>query len=149
MNTHSVTNALLKHGAKVNARIASRNGLRELVLAIEADGRGVPASKDIIQILLARGADVNAPAAAAGCLTALQAATDNKDVELVKILLHKGADVNGAASAGGSTALQIAAKHGIFQLIFMFLEQGVSINAPRGGRHGRTALEMELPSTVD
>jgi ankyrin repeat protein len=54
--------------------------------------------KDIVQLLLIFGADVNAPAHGDGGITALQGAASNGDVDIVKLLLRAGADVNASPS---------------------------------------------------
>lgn len=71
--------------------------------------------KEIFQLMIDAGADVNAPAAqhADGC-TALQAAARAGHGAVVEILLRAGAEVNapGAKYCNGYTALQVAARGG-------------------------------------
>lgn len=62
-----------------------------------------------MQLLLDRGANVNAPACLPVDLTALQAAVELGDMETVEVLINCGADINAAPnSICGRTALQAA-----------------------------------------
>jgi len=72
---------------------------------------------EVVERLLAMGADVNDAAAADyRDRTALQAAAEGGHLEVVERLLAVGADVNDAA-ADGRTALQAAAKSGHTEII--------------------------------
>ena len=53
---------------------------------------GVVILKEIVQMLLERGADVNAEGGGYG--NALQSASHNDHQEIVQVLLKRGADVN-------------------------------------------------------
>ena len=60
----------------------------------------------VIRLLLEAGRDVNAPAAAHGGRTALQAASEGGHEDVVKLLISHGADVNASAAPQyGRTAL--------------------------------------------
>lgn len=99
--------------------------------------------EEVVHLLLALGADINAgPSPAAGC-TALQAAAFQGHTHLVKLLLAKGADVNapGAAKTYGFTALQGASRAGEREVVEVLLRSGADANAPAANRHhGGTAL---------
>ncbi|GAB1312302.1 Ankyrin repeat-containing domain protein [Madurella fahalii] len=91
---------------------------------------------DIVEILLEKGADVNAQGGYYG--TALQAAASEGDNDIVEILLEKGADVNAQGGEYG-TALQAAAFGGDNDIVERLLEKGADVNA-QGGYYG-TALQ--------
>jgi len=129
---------LLHHGAATNVPITAPRGSTDLVCAVRTG------NMKIVQYLLTRGADVNAPPAKFYGRTALQAAAEHipANVDLVRLLIEKGADVNGpAAKFNGLTALQVAAARGHFQIALLFLEAGADVNASSNHRHGR-ALEQ-------
>jgi ankyrin repeat protein len=129
---------LLHHGAATNIPITAPRGSTELVYAVRTG------NMKIVQCLLTRGADVNAPPAESYGRTALQAAAELRpaNLDLVRLLLENGADVNGpTAKFNGITALQAAAAQGHFQIALLFLEAGADVNASRNHWQGR-ALEQ-------
>lgn len=129
---------LLQNGADVEFRMDSEDGSKLTPLA-SASGSGLSA---IVQILLAHGADVNAPAKGRFGRTPLQAATANGHFDIIQLLLDRGADCNGRpATYGGATALQLASIKGYFETARMFLNRGADPNASAARREGRTALE--------
>jgi ankyrin repeat protein len=83
--------------------------------------------KDIAQLLMRFGADVNAPAHGYGGITALQGAARNGDVDIVKLLLRAGADVNASPSVLGRTALETALLYNHLEIAKLFLESGVNL----------------------
>ncbi|KAJ7742073.1 hypothetical protein B0H16DRAFT_1728330 [Mycena metata] len=88
--------------------------------------------KEIVSLLLERGADVNA--AGVEYESALQAAIAKGHTEIVDILLKKGADVNTAGGYYGS-ALQAATHRGHTEIVDILLENGAHVNAA-GGIYG-------------
>ncbi|KAB5572192.1 ankyrin repeat-containing domain protein [Coniochaeta sp. 2T2.1] len=92
--------------------------------------------KEIVEMLLGKGADVNARGVYYG--TALQAASAGGHKEVAEILLGKGADVN-ARGGRHSTALYEASARGHKEVVEMLLGKGADINA-EGGKFG-TALQ--------
>ena len=78
-----------------------------------------------VQLLLAKGADVNAVARNALGVAALHAAAAGRDTDSCRLLLEAGADVN-ARQQGGWTALHSAAMQGNGELIALLLEAGAS-----------------------
>ena len=83
----------------------------------------------LIQLLLDRGADVNAQGGKYG--NALQAVSYRGHDQVVQMLLDKGADVNAQGGYYGN-ALQAASKGGHNQVVQMLLDKGAEVNA-RGG----------------
>lgn len=91
----------------------------------------------IAKVLIAHGADVNAPSIASG-LTPLMAATSIlKSVDIINVLLEHGAKVNDSAKKG-MTALLMAAAFGNVPAIDTLLAHGADAKATDG--HGWTAL---------
>ncbi|KAF1828157.1 ankyrin, partial [Decorospora gaudefroyi] len=74
--------------------------------------------------------------------TALQAAAESGNIELVQVLLHAGAYVNApAAKCAGATSLQVAALFGHVRVATILLNAGADANAHGALINGRTALE--------
>ncbi|KAK9420065.1 putative Clr5 domain-containing protein [Seiridium unicorne] len=74
--------------------------------------------------------------------TALQAAVEEGNLEIMKMLLDAGADIN--ASPGplrGATTLQLAAIKGYIGIAKSLISMGANINADGAKCFGRTALE--------
>ncbi|KAK6078274.1 Ankyrin-1-like protein 2 [Seiridium cupressi] len=74
--------------------------------------------------------------------TALQAAVEEGNLEIMKMLLDAGADIN--ASPGpfrGATTLQLAAIKGYIGIAKSLISMGANINADGAEWFGRTALE--------
>ncbi|KAI1273207.1 ankyrin repeat-containing domain protein [Xylaria sp. FL0933] len=88
---------------------------------------------DVARQLIARGADINAPAHGNSGCTALQAACYPAlgveiDVQFIQFLLNNGADVNGAdINAPGLTALQRAVEAGSMGAVCLLLDAGAYI----------------------
>jgi ankyrin repeat protein len=77
---------------------------------------------ELIEVLLAAGADINAPAGPKGGVIALQGAVIRGHVKIALRLLEAGADVNAAAATfDGRTALDGAAEHGRLDMVKMLL----------------------------
>ncbi|KAL9632949.1 MAG: hypothetical protein Q9164_004994 [Protoblastenia rupestris] len=113
--------------------------------------------KKIVEILLEKGADINAQGGYYGNAlqaasfrgheqipdidaqgryhgNALQAASLGGHEQIVQLLLQKGADIN-AQSGNYSNALQAASYKGHEQIVQLLLQKGADINA-QGGRYG-------------
>jgi ankyrin repeat protein len=95
--------------------------------------------KDITQLLVAFGADVNAPALGNGGMTALQGAARNGNVDTVRLLLQAGADVNAPSSRDGMMALTMALAYDNLEIAKLFLESGVNLY-----EEGQAALQCAL-----
>jgi ankyrin repeat protein len=91
---------LLAKGADINAK--ENDALLGMTALVAAAGMG---HLDVVQALLARGADVNGKIGLDN--TALMAAAKNGHLDLVQALLAKGADVS-AKTTKGETALTMA-----------------------------------------
>ena len=91
--------------------------------------------KDIVLLLLDRGADINAVGGDYGTALATAASRGVKDIVL--LLLDRGADVNAVGGDYG-TALATAASRGVKDIVLLLLDRGADINAV-GGDYG-TAL---------
>lgn len=81
----------------------------------------------ILDLLLKRGADINAPASSYGGATALQAACINGLVGITKKLIELGANINAPrAEQWGRTALEGAAERGRIDIIQLLLSRGAN-----------------------
>jgi ankyrin repeat protein len=96
--------ALLDAGADVNMQSHESMKIAALHSALATIKR-----PDLVKLLLARGANPNARAAAG--LTPLHSAAQGGDTELARLLLEKGADVN-ARDDRGRSPRDLAAEHG-------------------------------------
>lgn len=122
---------LVDHGADVNA-----NHGRALQVAA---ARG---SVQTVQVLLAAGADINAPALRRNGKTTLQGAVLRGNIDLVKTLLDAGADINAPPSPEwGETAIQAAAGSGDVRMVQFLLSHGADVNSPASKSYGATALQ--------
>lgn len=98
---------------------------KDLAEVLQAAARG--GYKYVVQLLLTKGADVNAAPAVDSGRTALQAAAGSGHESIVAALLKAGADVNAApASESGRTALQAAAD-GDYETIVKILKDAGAV----------------------
>lgn len=139
---------LLEAGAVVNpVRVTRYNGRTPIQAAAAANGAdgGHETTREIITLLLDRGAGVNAPASDTAGMTALQAACWTGQTGIVELLLAKGANVNAPAGKfKGFTALQAAAFCGYAELVDLLLRHGANVNAPGSLVKGGTALHAAV-----
>jgi uncharacterized protein len=143
-----IVQALLAKGADVNAKMddgATALGMATLAGSPLLLALGVAPAPDscrppscpiveIVQALLARGADVNAKDKGGG--TVLMAASATGHLDIVQALLDKGADVNAKGNLG--TALIGASAAGHLDVMQTLLDKGADVNAK--GALGTTAL---------
>ncbi|KFY48610.1 hypothetical protein V495_01191 [Pseudogymnoascus sp. VKM F-4514 (FW-929)] len=85
-------------------------------------------SKEIVELMLEHGADVNSPPVAGGGATALQYAALHGFLGIAHLLLEHDADVNAPpAKTDGRTALEGAAEHGRVDMVQLLLNAGANI----------------------
>ena len=102
---------------------------------------------EVVEKLLAEGAEINAPAGQHSGRTALQAAAGSGHMEVVEKLLAEGAEINTPAGEyNGQTALQAAAGSGHMEVVEKLLAEDAEINAPASDWDGRTALQAAAGS---
>ena len=116
----------LTAGADVNAK--NDSGLTPLHYA---------ESKEIAEILITAGADVNA----GDKITPLHYAAQYGEMEIVELLISKGADVN-AQSFVGMTPLREAADQGHDSIVELLVAKGADVNLKDSD--GRTPLDNTL-----
>jgi len=116
----------LAAGADVNAK--NDSGLTPLHYA---------ESKEIAEILITAGADVNA----GGQMTPLHYAASDGKKEIAELLIDNGADVN-AQSLVGMTPLREAANQGHDLIVELLVAKGADVNLKDSG--GRTPLDNTL-----
>jgi ankyrin repeat protein len=119
----------------------------ELVNAFAEDGfypLGLAAyfgHPEVVEYLLARGADVRAAARNPQKVTALHAAVAHQHLEIAKALLIHGAEVD-ARQQSGFTPLFAAAQNGQMEMVRLLLSYGADVNAR--AEAGQTPLGMAL-----
>ncbi|TVY16175.1 putative ankyrin repeat protein [Lachnellula arida] len=115
-------------------------------LQIAAGSRGNadgPTKAKIVSRFLTLGANVNDPAAKNKGRTALQAASESGNLDIVVILLDHDAEINAPASRNwGGTALQFASEAGHIKVAQLLLSRGAEVNAPGSQEYGHTALQL-------
>jgi ankyrin repeat protein len=121
--------ALLKTGADVNA--AQGDGMTALHWA------AMQGDQDLVQMLLAAGANVRATTRLGG-YTALHLASQGGHSQVAAALLAAGANPN-LATATGATAAMLAAKAGSAETVTRLIEVGADVNA-KDTTYGQTAL---------
>jgi ankyrin repeat protein len=90
-------------------------------------------------VLLARGANVNAAARNPSRVRPLHSAVAGRSAAVVRRLIEHGADIN-ATQHGGWTPLQAAALHGDRELVQFFLDHGA--DAALRSDDGKTAADL-------
>jgi ankyrin repeat protein len=133
---------LLNSSAHVNTGDGSEFGTA-LQLAVERSGRRRDGheSTDLIRLLLARGAHVNAHNR---YISVLQSAIKSENcLEVIQLLVERGADINARAGMFSipATALQSSIYHLNLALIHYLLKNGADVNAAPSYIHGFTALQ--------
>jgi uncharacterized protein len=109
---------------------------------------------DVVQALLANGADVNAKSKLVSA-TALMAASRAGHLNVVQLLLAKGADVNAKANGvnakpnAGETALILASRAGHLDVVQALLDKGADVAAKLNLDGGATALIERSGGAVD
>jgi ankyrin repeat protein len=116
-----VATFLLDHGANIEADSGQGYGGTPL------DGAAESGNKAMVELLLSRGANVNASSEKSGT-TALQIAASKGYVALAEALLAHNADVN-ATGSDKRTPLHIAASAGHQDIIKLLLTHGANANS--------------------
>jgi len=109
----------LEQGGNVNAKYGF-DGNTPLQRAAQNN------NKDMVEMLIAKGADVNAKDKDGN--TPLQRAAQNNNKDMVEMLIAKGADVN-AKDKDGNTPLQRAAQHNRKDVAELLIAKGADVNA--------------------
>lgn len=94
---------------------------------------------EVVELLLARGADVNLPSQNAQHVMPLHSSVAVENIAITQALLAHGADVN-ATQTDDFTPLLEAAHNGQLVMVQLLLEHGADINARLSS--GKTALDV-------
>ena len=95
--------------------------------------------KEIVELLIAKGADVNAKTDNQYGDTPLHKAAWGGQKEMAELLISKGADVN-AKSNGGATPLHYTTWRGHKEIVELLISKGADVSAKSNG--GATPLHM-------
>ena len=122
-----------------------RESISQFLNTVDTAGSALMAAsysgeKEIVQLLLKRGADPNAPGGEYG--SALIAASYSGEKEIVQLLLEHGSEINAQGSKYGS-ALIAASYSGEKEIVQLLLEHGADINA-QGGWYGSALIAASL-----
>ncbi|KAF5021514.1 hypothetical protein F66182_6457 [Fusarium sp. NRRL 66182] len=102
---------------------------------------------EIAELLLLSDASVHTPASPLRGRTALQAAAETGDYDLVRKLIVKAANVNETiASCGGLTALQAASLNGHERVVVLLYQHGADVHAEPAEIYGLTCLQAAAMS---
>ena len=123
MGSTELAGFLIRHGARVNAR----SGWRQTALSAAK-------SADMVDLLLAAGADINA-----GEPTALINALDSGNREAANELIARGADIS-AVNGEGRTVLMRAVEQRYADVVTLLLNKGAAVDTV--DRLGETALTI-------
>lgn len=93
---------------------------------------------DAAELLIARGADVNAGPKVSG--PPLKPAVAKSNIELITLLLKHGADPN--VAVGKQTVLHEAVRHGCLECVTALVVAGADVNAPGTDAVARTPIHL-------
>jgi hypothetical protein len=151
-DVEETSDLLAAHPELARARIVSRRprGGSRTLLHLFADWPGKrPNAREIVSLLQAAGADLDATCNGPHSETALHWAASSDDVELIDALLDAGADLEarGAVIAGG-TAIADATAFGQWRAAERLLERGAHANLFESAVMGlNDRVEAELAAT--
>ncbi len=154
----SITQLLIRHGAPLNLFEASAAGQIEVVQEIlDASPEQVNAwapdgfqplglacffgHTPLVELLLARGAEVNSPSRNALRVQPLNSAVAAQNLDIARLLLEHGADAN-ARQGEDFTPLHAAAQNGQIEMIHLLLEHGAD-PAVRSA-NGKTPYDLAI-----
>lgn len=127
-NNLNVFNYLLANGASINAPIAL-HGRTVLGYAVALD------NIQLVQELLAQGAEVNSAPGRGETALQVAAAQMSANMAIIELLLKRGADVNAPRGPmPRKTALLGAIERGHYRLVHRLIEAGADVNARDRGR---------------
>ena len=141
----AIAKMLVDRGARLDIFSASTAGVQSRVVDLLAQDRGLVNSyssdgwtplhvaaffsqKEIVEVLLANGADVHARSRNAMGNTPLHAAVAARNADVVPVLLSHGADVN-ARQHGGFVPLHAVAQAGDVELARLLIAHGADLQA--------------------
>ena len=124
---------LISKGADVNGK--DLNGWTPLMLAVYK----FPSPK-IIELLLEKGADVNARHDATGFTPLALAARNNPTTAFAELLIDQGADVNARTSSGWTTLMVCLRFNDFPEMVTLLIQSGADVNAK--DKTGRTTLSF-------
>ncbi len=113
--------AFLDAGVDVN----QKNALGVTALYSAASG----GHKEVVELLLAEGADINEKTAAYTDVTTLHAAAREGHKEIVEVLLAGGADVNAGSTYNELTAAELAMEANHIEVVKLLIAKGADISA--------------------
>ena len=126
----AILNTMLKFG--LNANTPDKEGHTPLTLAL------INKQRDAAQVLIKRGADVNAHAA--DYITPLHFAAHQGDIDMVKMLVSYGAQTDTAIVNNGYTPLHWAVIQGHANVVEFLLQSGARTDMP--DKKGQTQLDI-------
>lgn len=149
---------LLEKGVKLDVYAASMAGAKDTVLEMIAENPDLTGAysrdgwtplhlacffgqPEIAEILIARGADVNARSRNLMQNMPLHAAAAGRNRESVRLLLEHGADVN-ARQHGGWTVLHAASQNGDVEMVRLLLGGGANIDLRAENQQNAMDLAM-------
>ena len=134
--------ALLAHKPDVNAVNSDNQTALHYAIPVHMGavfrGSTINAGKEIMELLLANGADINH-----GYPILLHAGQCANNAGLMEFLLAKGANVN-AQEPGGDTALNMAVRAGNKEVVQLMLRHNPDLKLKLPGGHYATALATAL-----
>ncbi|KAJ7154153.1 hypothetical protein C8R46DRAFT_1118835 [Mycena filopes] len=121
------------------AQVSGRGHPRRAESSTALQGAALDGDEERVNLLLERGADVNAPTEPYG--SSLQAASVAGHYPVVCLLLAYGADVNSQSGIYG-TALRAASLAGHADVVFLLVENGADIDTEGGTEGGALAAAL-------
>jgi ankyrin repeat protein len=141
-NRLDIARLLLSRGADVNIRGAFDRSALQVAISPFNRARSIGDAResqiDVVEALVARGAELDARGKDYWQATPLILAVDRELPEIALLLIKRGADVDTYVDRSRRSALMHAAGNGMTEVLRTLLEKGVDIN--RRNESGDTAL---------